>query len=403
MRAPAPRANRPDVLHGIAVMASPGPMAWRAQLRDLSRHAPCPQPQSSPGWRSQWFRFGDAALELVSDDAQLHADFNAFYGDCADPDPGSAGTRLRCVASGLEGSPLLALHFEGGEFLDPLEIALSQYRFLRRPPFIESSGPGDGWRALVHTNAPDRLLITSNGRTAFVNCEGAPSEFVLDCIVGVAQSAQSGVMFLHGASVGIDGAGALLLGASQAGKSTNALVLAMRGHAFLGDDVAAIRLASGSLLPFRKSAGLRSGPLADLLDDRLQACAHVLAPARNGVLRTVVRASALFPGACSPALPLRYAFVMDGTRGAGRLTPFTPGHQDLMRLRDIVITDTAPTWGLSPGRDLLQLLAVVKLLSGLQCFLVERGTMLGTAELIENAMRAPARGVNFAGGNAPAA
>ena len=344
--------------------------------------------QRLPLVRSAWFQFADVSVELVSDHAPLFAEFDAFYGDCAIADPGSTGMCLRCTASVREGSAFMALHFEGVGVRDPLDIALGQYRFLRHPPYVEAARPIEGWRALVHAGSPGQLLIASDGRRTFINQDGAPPEFVLDCIVGAAQSAQPGVMFLHAASVGVDGAGALLLGASHAGKSTNALALALRGHAFLGDDVAAVRLVSRTLLPFPKSAGLRAGPLADLLAQRVQACAHIRAPARNGVLRTVVRAGALFPGSSSGPLPLRYAFLMDGTTGHGRLTAFKPGHRDLMRLRDIVITDTAPAWGLSPGRDLMQLLGVIDLLSGLQCFLLERGSTQDTAQMIESAMRA---------------
>ena len=357
----------------------------RDWLRQNLRQGLEQQPQSP---HTGWFRFGDAAVELVSDDAQLLAEMEAFYGDCAGAEPGDATTILRCTATVLRGSGLLSLRFDGGEFHSPLDIALGQYRFLKRQPFIEVAGPAKGWRVLVHAAAPNQLLIASDGRHALINRDGAPPEFVLDCIVGVAQSAQSGVMFLHAASVGIDGCGALILGASQAGKSTNALALALRGHAFLGDDVAAVRQASRTLLPFPKSAGLRAGPLADLLAERIQACPHVRAPGRNGVLRTVVRASALLPGSKSGPLPLRYAFLMDRATEGGRITAFKPGHGDLTRLRGMVIMDTAPTWGLSPGRDLLQLLGVLNLLAGLRCFLVDRGSTQETAQMMENAMRA---------------
>ena len=135
----------------------------------------------------------------------------------------------------------------------------------------------------------------------------------MDWIVCVAQSVQTGMLFLHAGSVGVGGAAALLIAPTGGGKSTTALAVAQRGHAFLGDDVAAVRLATRELLPFPRSAGLREGPLAASLERPGPApaatCGPPTATASSG---RCVRVSDLFPGSVSGPLPLRFAFVLDG-------------------------------------------------------------------------------------------
>jgi len=335
--------------------------------------------------RTAWFHIGDAYLEVLSDHDALFHEFETVYGDCGVPPPAPATPRIRCTASALPGVPLLSLSFDGRRVPDPLETARSPYRFLQRQRYVEVPGPMSGWRQLVNAEAGNRLLVASKGRTALVNLDEAPPEFVVDCVVGIVQSAQENVLFLHGASVGVAGAGALLIGPSGGGKSTLALALAWRGHAFLGDDVAAVRLATGEVLPFPKSAGLREGPLARLLDERLRASRHVLAASRQGVPRTLVRVGDLFPTSVGGPLPLRFAFLLDGFADRATITAYRPQLSDLKRLQSVV-TDTSSDWGISPGRDLMNYLTVVNLLSRLQCHLVQLGSPEETASLIEAAM-----------------
>jgi hypothetical protein len=341
-----------------------------------------------PSRRSAWFRIGDAHLEVRSDEEPLFRELETVYGDCAVPPPPPAGARLRCTVSALRGRSHLLLAFDGPRVPDPLETARGPYRFLLHQRYVEVPGPLPGWRQLVQTDAGHRLLMASNGTTALVNVEAAPPEFVVDCIVGVAQRAQTGVLFLHAASVGIAGRGALLIGATGGGKSTMALALASRGHAFLGDDVAAVRLATQELLPFPKSAGLRDGPLARLLEERVRASRHAVAPNRHGMARTLVRVGDLFEAPPGRPLALDSAFLLDGFAERAAITPYEPRIADARRLQSVV-TDTSSAWGLSPGRDLMNYLVVVDLLSRLRCHVLRLGAPEETARLIEAAMERP--------------
>jgi hypothetical protein len=334
---------------------------------------------------SVWFRLADAFLEVVTDHPPLLQELDAFYGDCGVPEPPPAEFRMRCEASVLPGLPLLSLSFGGPRQPDLIEVALSPYRFRRRQQYVEAPGPVPGWRLLVNREADDRLLVATNGRIGLVNLDEAPSEFVIDLIVSAVVSVQSGLLFLHAGSVGIGGSGALILGPTNGGKSTTALAVAQRGHAFLGDDVAAARLATRELLPFPKSAGLREGSQARALEGRVQACRHLLATNRDGIRRTLVRVSDLFPWSVSGPLPVRFAFVLDGLADRAAISAFRPALEELPRLKPMV-TDYSTVWGLSPGRDLVLFLSVVNLLSGLRCYLVQRGSPEETARAIEGVM-----------------
>jgi hypothetical protein len=331
-----------------------------------------------------WYRFGDAVVEILSDHEPLLRELEDVYGDCKEAREPSAGEfGIACTGTLVRGGRLLALTFVGVELRHPIEIALGPYRFLRRAPYVEAPAPIPGWRSLESADSGSRALIASDGRTAIIDLEQAPPEFVLDCIVGVVQAAQKDTLFLHAASVGVAGSGALIFAPSFGGKSTTALALALRGHAFLGDDVAAVRLSARELLPFPKSAGIRDGPLFSVLAERLRSCRQTYAPGRHRILRRLVRVSDLFPWSTSGPLPLRFAFLLDGFGNAAKITPFEPKLGELRRLRSMVVMDTMSSWGMSPGRDLMLLLTVLRLLSELRCFLVEHGSPEQTASLIE--------------------
>jgi hypothetical protein len=332
-----------------------------------------------------WFRIADATLELISDHQPLLDEIEAVYGDCGIAGPPPDDCDIRCTATAVTGLPLLALTFEGARLPDLLDSASSPYRFRRRPDFVEAPGPMPGWRALVTAEADGRLFMTADGRRALVNLDEAPREAVVDWIVSVTQSVQAGVLFLHAASVGVVGSGALIIAPSGGGKSTTSLAVARRKHAFLGDDVAAVRLATREVLPFPKAAGLREGSLARSLESEVQACRYIHAVNGYGIDRLLVRVSDLFPWSMSGPLPLRFAFVLDAVGERAEIEELRPGLEERERLM-CVATEASAAWGVSPGRDLMLLLSVIRLLSGVRCHLLRRGTPEDTARLIEAVM-----------------
>lgn len=340
------------------------------------------QPRSP---RTAWFRIAEGTLQLESDHRPLLDEIEAIYGDFAVSGPPSRGFAVRCTATRVPGLPVLAVEFEGSGLPDLVGAASSPYRFRRRPDYVEVPGPWPEWRALVAAGARERLFLTARGVRALVNLDEAPPESVVDWIVCVAQSVQTGVLFLHAGTVGIGGAGALIIAPTGGGKSTTSLAVARRGHVLLGDDVAAVRLATREALPFPRAAGIREGVLAQELEARISACPHRRAINRFGIVRTLVRASDLFPWSVSGPLPLRFAFVLDAIGERPAIADFRPGLDERTRLQCLV-TDTSGAWAVSPGRDLVLFLSVVSLLSGLRCHLVRRGSPDDTAALIEAVM-----------------
>jgi hypothetical protein len=332
-----------------------------------------------------WLRVADVTLEFACDHQPLLDELEAIYGDFRVPGPPPGGSDIRCCATRVPGLPLLALTFEAAQLPDLIEVASNPSRFRRRPDYVEAPGPFPPWRALVSVETSERFFLIANRRQALVNLDEAPPESVSDLIVCAAQSIQPHVRFLHAGTVGIGGVGALLIAPSGGGKSTTALAVARRGHAFLGDDVAAVRVDAREVLPFPRAAGLRDGPLARSLEPQVRACRPLRVRQRSGAERTLVRVSDLFPWSVSGPLPLRFAFVLDALAEQATLEDFRPGLDERARLQCIA-TDTSTAWAVSPGRDLMLLLSVVSLLSGLRCHLVHRGTPDATAGLIEAAM-----------------
>jgi hypothetical protein len=344
--------------------------------------------ERSTASRSSWFRLGDRHLQLVSDGSGFLEAFEAHYRDCVVAQPRQDPRNVRCDADRPAGSSLLCLSFAGQDLPDPIDAVGTPFRVVRAlARCVEAPGPIPGWRMVVDREEGGRILVAGDGHRLVIDLEVAPGEFATDCVVNLVQGAQPGVLFLHAASFGIAGAGALLIGRGQAGKSTTALALVARGHAFLGDDVAAVRTKTRELLPFPRVASLRPSRYVRSLEARLLDTRHATTVGSNGQTRTLVSMGDLFPASVGGVVPLRFAFLLDGFAAHPRLTRYRPGIVDAKRLR-AVACETTPSWGLSPGRDLMKFLTVVDVLSGLDCYLVVLGSPEDSAAAIEDLMEA---------------
>jgi hypothetical protein len=353
---------------------------------DRVQALPGARQRSAASRRSSWFRLGDRYLQVVSDWNPFLDEFEALYRDCIASEPRLDQTSVRCDASRLPGSSLLCLSFDGRDLPDPISAAGTPFRMLRHlARYAEVPGPAPGWRMVVDGEDGGLPLAAGDGRRLVIDLDEAPAEFATDCVVSLLQAAQRDLLFLHAASFGIAGAGALLVGSGQAGKSTTTLALTARGHSFLGDDVAAIRTRTREILPFPKVVSLRPGPYVRSLGARLRATRHATSVGPDGQARTLVSMGDLFPASAGGVLPLRFVFMLDGFAAHARLTPFRPGIADVKRLKGAV-SESIPSWGLSPGRDLMRFLTVLNVLSGLECYLVELGSPEDSAAAIEAVM-----------------
>jgi hypothetical protein len=334
------------------------------------------------------FLIADAVLEVVSHYPPLLEEFEARYGDCAVAQIPEELAVIRCTGIRVEGSSFLSLHFEGRSLPEPFETALTPYRMLRHlQSNLVNDRPQLGWRAIVKAGAGEAILLAGDRERLLINLDEAPPELLTDCVIGVVQGAQTSVSFLHAASFGIGDRGALLIGKSYGGKSTTVLALAQRGHSFLGDDMAAVRLPDRQLIPFPKSAGLRDGPLARAIEAQARTFRQVPATGLDGVRRKLVRVGDMFPSSGSGVLPLQFAFVLDGFATKASVKRYCPDLRDVDRLKSTV-SENAPGWGVSPGRDLMKFLKVVDILSQAQCYLLRLGPPEDSVALIEQAMEA---------------
>lgn len=329
------------------------------------------------------FQLGGASLELRSNSAALVEEFLVFYGDCTIDRPEPDAFRIGCTAWRELGTESLTLQFTGSHLPHPVDAMLGFFQVIREKQYAEQPCRQAGWRQIRRDDGAQ--FLASDGADARISMAVADYELVVNCIVTMVQCAQPGVLFVHSGSVGIAGRGALIIGGTGGGKSTLALTLAIRGHRFLGDDVAAVRLATRELLPFPKSAGLRDGPVADELGPRIEPGRYRVAPARDGRIRTLLRVRDFFPWNSTAPVPLTYAFVLGPRSDRARLRPFEPHLGELDHLKSMVI-EAVPSWGASPGRDLMKFLTVIDLLSGLRCYLLESGTPHDSARVIEEAM-----------------
>lgn len=333
-----------------------------------------------------YYRLGDAFLHVVSDHQPFLDAFDALYRDAEVPQPAAGMLVIRCRVTRPPDAALLTVSFGDATVPDLFEITQTFLRLVRpRPSCREVAGPVAGSRQLIDTARGGRPVIISEDGTALVDIDGEGPIFWVQQLVTLMQRAQPELAFFHSASVGVGGVGALLIAPSHGGKTTTALTLAWRGHALLGDDIAAVRLGTRELLPFRQSFGVRDGPLPAELRDRLATCPYTLQDGENGQPQLLLQAGDVFAPP-REAIPLRFAFVLEGFGDMAALRPFTPGLAETARLKSITMGGMTAVWGPNPGRQLVRYLAVVHLLSTLTCFAVELGPPAATAALIEEVM-----------------
>ena len=326
-------------------------------------------------------------LEVTSDNAAFLDGLAGRYGDCAVV--GSAPAALRCNASPSRDGAYLELEFSGAPVPNPFDSALTPFLMLRHlQGRVVQDHPGPGWRALVQEGAPGMALLQGDSTRLRVRLDNRTRDLAVDCLISVAFSAQPDVLFLHAASFAVGGRGALLIGPARSGKSSTVLGLVSRGHEFLGDDLAAVHATTAELLPFPKSAGLREGPQATAIEARARTFRAMPGTGIDGIPRKYVRVGDMFAACGRDRRPLDCVFILEGFAEGACLRPYQPRLHDVARLR-AAVSENVPGWGHSAGEDLVKFLRVTDLLSRARCYLLELGSLDGTAMLIEQAMGNP--------------
>jgi hypothetical protein len=333
-----------------------------------------------------FYRLGDAVLQVSVDDPTLLEIFAPLYADCAISRPAAAGVpAVRCTIQRSYEPPLVVLTFQEGAPPDPAAAAFNLLRPTQAiPPFTVSDSPTPGWRLAGGVNGP---VLVARDAHVLLHPKLIPPEFLVEYLVGITLGAQPWTLPIHGASVQMGKAGVMLVGASRAGKTTTSLHLAVRGHTLLGDEIALIRLATGEVVPFRRSVNVRLGPQGRELAVMLGRSA-----AANGTSSTAAwagphRITELFPGRYAGPVPLRAAFFLGGFADQPSLEPF----QLSLDRDDVVGWITTPeiaycSWGLAPARRAFRLVVLKQVLSRIPCWLLKLGQPRATAELIERTM-----------------
>ncbi len=320
------------------------------------------------------YRFGRAIVALQSDDAAFAQRFRRIYAECAcGPVQAVTTPRIQLRIRSLSSAPnLLAVSVEpspvdGIEFLRQL--------FPERP--YECIGVHEGWRLLVSPDAPDEPVFALRHGDIVV-CRRHPwQQAISTYAISNAFRLQPDLLVFHAAAVGIRDQGIMLTGPKGKGKTTLSLALAERGHAFLGDEWAAICASTRELLPLRRAASLRPGPHSTGVEGYVQshACESEILP--DGTSRVRVPVGAMFPQASARAVQLTHVFFLRRFADRPMVERFAGNGEALPPVSPLLST----LWGHSPAGRALQLL---RMLGQVYCFQLDVGGLPDeTANVIE--------------------
>ena len=347
---------------------------WRDPSELLGQFSDLDRASSS----CDWYRIVDAFVGIDSEDAALRLRFKQVYGDCASsspPEPESS-MRLHCRVQVSKNAPANLVTFTAPEGIDIIGFILALFG---DRGYVELQSGCDGWRSLGLPHKEQPLLTARDGRV-LVDGLGPWHPLIANCAINWAMRMQREMLFFHAAAVGIDSAGALITGNKGAGKSTLSTALAAMGHAFLGDEIVAVRPRTRTLEPCLRAISIRPGPRAPQLEKLLHRRAYPTERFPDGTTRTRAQAAELFPKSAALSLPLRSIFFLCGFEDRPRVEAFVPRAADLRLLTPLPCT----FWKASPAPPMMQ---VAKLLSSVCCYRLHPGSPEDTARLVERIVR----------------
>lgn len=337
---------------------------------------------------SACYQFGDAVLEVATDDSRLLERFEQLYGECAVSPPFAPDEpRVRCtVRRGADAAPILLTFLQGAP-PDPAAGALSLFQPTGiMPPYSVYDSPIPGWRLAGSATRP--VLAVSGGHV-LIDSQLTRPDFLVEYLVTATLAAQPGLLLAHAGSLRIGDAAVLLAGPTHSGKTTLSLHLAARGHDLYTDDAAVIRLATTEVVPLRQAVRVRTGPRAPEVASALARLARTRRQpiARDADGSMLIHIGELFPGELPHPATLRAAFFLNGFGGQPSLMPFQFTLQDLASFDCLASMDMAyKWWGLGHAHRAMRLLALRQVLARLPCWLLTIGGPVETAELIEHTM-----------------
>ncbi len=333
------------------------------------------------------YRLGDGLLEVATDFEPLLRTLDEHYGACAVPRAADATLpTVRCSVRSVEAGRLALVDFAQAAEVDAFEAALALLQHpAADPAFLDAAGQVDGWR-LIKDAASGAPVTAARGSQLLVEWQSTPAPFLVQFIINPVLAAQRGMLFAHAASIGVRGSGLLLVGPSGSGKTTASLTLASRGHAFYGDDIAAIRVETTELLAFWRTAHVRPGPHARALGQHLEA-GQWDPPYRDGKPRLRMRVADVFPAAAARSVPLRCVLFLRGFAAEPRIEFFAPTAQSFGAASPFALNNTLwVAWGTTPPRRLMQFMLFLRMLERVRCGWLDAGDPEATADLIETTL-----------------
>jgi hypothetical protein len=355
----------------------------------IERERPSPLPSSFPGaasWATRpdapaaptaWYRLADGVLAVAGAHPRFAATVEEIFGDCRVAEAegaqlAAAGNPcVTCDVAAPDGGAV-GVAVRGGATVDLHAFALALFG---ERGYV--AGPADGdWATIVEAGAAAPPLLLVHGDRLIAR-EGAPWEgLVANIAISRLMQSQPGVLFFHGGTVAVAGRGVLVAGNKAQGKTTLAMTLALRGHALLGDEIAALRVATRELVPVRRALSVRDGPASAALAPRLAEATRQRLTYPDGEARTRVAVSALFPTPAPAAVPLGLLVLLAPFAPAPRLEVLPPGHAARRGASPLAAT----LWGAASAVRAMQLL---RLLAGVPAIILHPGAPDETAALVE--------------------
>ena len=184
-------------------------------------------------------------------------------------------------------------------------------------------------------------------------------------------------LLVHAGAIGVDGAGALLLGPSGSGKSTTSVACLCAGHAFAGDDFVKV-----SLQPRPEIQGLYMAAKLDAQSTswlpEFQARAEGKYNPRIG--KNVFLGQSMANLSLTPRLPLRALLVLEQTNAAETSI-------EMASAGDAFRSMTANTIALLPGERARLLKRLSRLASAAPAYKLKLGSDMGSVvEVIESTL-----------------
>jgi hypothetical protein len=349
------------------------PSAWLATVQPttlLENAGPCGEP-------TDWYRIGDGYLGLQSQHPGFRHRFGRLFGGCAETAPDlDTSPLVTCQVQTPGPADLSVIRFADREPLDVVDFSTEIFGDRGCREVDAGAFPG---RAFGITAGDAPVVLGQHGAAIIASNNQAWEWLIGNLAVHRLLRRQQDLAMFHAGSVAIGERGVLLVGNKGSGKTTLSLTLASRGHGFLGDEMAALRLSSMELVPVRRAVSIRPGPRSSRVEVTLQTAWSAAEPFPDGGVRVRASIDELCPGNTARVVRLAAIVFLDGFQAATRLERVTPGREHLTRLTPLRST----LWNVAPAVRAMRLLGI---LPKARCFRLQSGGLEDAADAVEKAV-----------------